>query len=96
MTRPMALDSPEGAKATWISDAIEAIEALARRARRQGTTFSSDELRQMIEPPDHPSWTGHAFTAARKRGIIEPIGWKISTSRSRHGGPVRVWRPLGK
>lgn len=96
MVKAMALEPPAGAKAAWMADAGEAIETLARRARQSNSTFSSDELRRMVDPPDHPSWAGHAFTAARTRGIIKPVGWRISTSRSRSGGPVRVWRAAGK
>lgn len=96
MARAAVLEPKNGAKAAWMEDAQEAIEALAREARSAGSTFCSDALRERIEPPDHASWFGVAWAAASRRGIITPVGWAISKTRSRSGGPVRVWQPLGK
>lgn len=95
MARPAVLEPKKGAKAAWLEEALAEIDAMARKARATGTTFSSDQLRERVSQPDHPSWPGAAWSSARRRGLIEPVGWRISKFRSRHGGPVRVWQPAG-
>lgn len=96
MARPAVLEPKNGAKNAWLNLAAAEIENMAKEARETGVAFSSDQFRERIPLPDHPAWAGTAWSAARNRGIIEPVGWRISTSRSRHGGPVRGWRPTGE
>lgn len=90
MSAPAALDLDE--KATWLADAAGAIDSLALRSHRTGSTFTADDLRAMIGEPGHPNWIGNAFNTARTDGAIRRVGFTTSRAKSRHGGVVRVWR----
>ncbi|TLP72958.1 hypothetical protein [Nesterenkonia sphaerica] len=96
MTTPMSLEAPGEAKASWLADARESIEALARRARTYDTTFTADDLRRLVGEPAHPNWVGGAFSSARRLGIITPAGYTTSSTRSRHRGVIRKWKAAGK
>ncbi|WP_336715394.1 hypothetical protein [Arthrobacter sp. USHLN218] len=71
----------------WQSDALEVIESIAY----EQWTFSSDDLRDRMRPAPHPNMVGAAFSTARKAGLITPIGYMASRSKSRRLGVVRVW-----
>lgn len=87
-TGPMPL---EDAKYRWMADAEHGIAALATRSRRTGQTFTSDDLREITGPPEHGSWFGSAFAAAKQRGEIEVVAFRAARSSSRNGGVLRVW-----
>lgn len=80
-------------KSAWMEDAHTAISALATRSLRTGATFTADDLYTMIGQPDHSNWSGTAFTAAKRRGDIEPTGDYVkSQRRARRGSVIAVWR----
>ena len=72
----------------WHEDAISTIFAIAVTR----CEFTSDDLRREMRPAPHPNHFGAAFTAARKLGYIEPVGYQTSTAPSRHRGVLRTWR----
>lgn len=75
----------------WRSCAEQAVEVLAA----SGQVFSADDIRGDLfglEEPRHPSHWGALLSAASKAGTIEPAGFAISTSPSRRGGVLRLWR----
>lgn len=93
MSAPAALDLDE--KATWLADAGDVIERLAKRDRDLGIAFTADDLREhfdVIGQPADPNWIGNAFTTARTLGVITADGFAVSTCPTRHGGVIRVWR----
>ncbi|GAA1549807.1 hypothetical protein GCM10009804_02990 [Kribbella hippodromi] len=90
---PGAYDGVEQAEQNtedgWRAYARAELEVLART----GLTFTADDLVKVIGAPDHPNRIGAAFLSARKAGIIEPTGEvRPSTTPSRHGSLVRVWK----
>lgn len=72
----------------WCEQAVNVIERLAR----EHGTVTSEDLRKNIEPPEHANQVGSAFRSAYNQKIIVPIGFKISSDKSRRGGAIRVWR----
>lgn len=74
--------------ADWHEDAVSTILALADCYG----AITSDDLRREMRPAPHPNHYGAAFTAARKHGYIEPIGYQTSAAPSRHRGVQRTWR----
>jgi len=72
----------------WHEDAVSTIVALADCY----SLITSDDLRHEMRPAPHPNHYGAAFTAARKLGYIEPVGYQTSTAPSRHRGVQRTWR----
>ena len=83
-TGPMALPD---AKAAWLADAADAIDALVHRGR----AFTADDLRTLIGEPEHGNWSGIAFAKARNAGIIYPIAHGAARARSRNGGTLKIW-----
>jgi hypothetical protein len=72
----------------WHDDAVATILGLADCYG----VITSDDLRNEIRPAPHPNHYGAAFTAARRLGYIEPVGYQTSTAPSRHRGVLRTWR----
>ena len=72
----------------WPEDAIATIIALSHDL----TQFTSDDLRKEMRPAPHPCQFGAAFKAAYQQGLIEPVGYQPSTTRSRNSGVIRQWR----
>jgi len=72
----------------WFEDARFMIEQLSKAQDR----FTADDLRKVMRPAPNRHWTGLAFTAAQTAGLIEWVGYKKSTTKSRKGSPVSVWR----
>lgn len=83
MTSPMALEDSE-----WPVDAQLAILRLSITE----TQFTADDLRKVIRPAPHPNHVGAAFLACKNLGLIEPLGYQTSTSKTRRHGALRVWR----
>jgi len=73
---------------TWGTDAVATIVGLSLAFPE----FSSDDLRREMRPPNRPSQIGAAFRSAQKQGLIEAVGYKKSTSKTRNNGSHRVWR----
>ena len=78
----------ENTEEGWKEAADREIEAMAR----SGIEFTSDDLRSKIGEPSNPNYWGPRFTAARRRGVIEPLGARPATTASAHGRLIRVWR----
>lgn len=79
----------ENTESHWRMEAMHHIEFLASTGRE----FTADNVRQAVGEPDHPNRWGAVFLAARRAGLIEPTGTIVpSTTASRHGAIVRVWR----
>ena len=77
--------------AWWRSCAEQALEVLAA----SGQTFCADDLRGDLfglAEPRHGAHWGALLSGASKAGTIEPAGFAISTSPSRRGGVLRLWR----
>lgn len=75
---------------SWWRDCAE--RALAHWAE-SGLPFTADDLRELGVPEaDHPNRWGALFATFHRRGVIEAVGYQVSTRRSRHGGVLRVWR----
>lgn len=73
----------------WRAAAFREISIMAGN----GLEFTADDIREVIGEPDHPNRWGGVWLAARKSGLIEPTGAvRPSTTASRHGSLVRVWR----
>ena len=83
MGRPAAISDPQ-----WTESAVNVIERLAR----ENGTVTSEDLRREFEPPEHANQIGSAFRSAYNQKIIVPIGFKISSDKSRNGGAIRIWR----
>lgn len=78
----------ESADEWWHDCALRAIEWLAAT----GTEFDAADVAQMGVPdPDVPARWGAVFQAARRRGVIVPVGYTLARRRARHAGVNRVW-----
>lgn len=89
LTGPMALRDD---KFAWLDEAAAVIAALADDSARTGSTFTADDLRAKLGEPGDANWAGIAFASARNAKLIELDGFAASTSKSRNGGVLRVWR----
>ena len=85
MTQAMALDEYDE---HWSADAVAAIISLSL----DHDTFSADDLRKHMRPPNRPAQWGAAFTSARVQGLIESAGYKKSTTKTRNNGSHQIWR----
>ena len=74
--------------ADWSADAVAAIISLSL----DHETFSADDLRKHMRPPNRPAQWGAAFTSAQAQGFIESIESHKSTSKSRNNGRNLRWR----
>ena len=72
----------------WKDDAVAAIISLSL----DHETFSADDLRKHMRPPNRPAQWGAAFTSARVQGLIESAGYKKSTTKTRNNGSHQIWR----
>ena len=85
VTRAAVLDDWDDA---WTEDAIATIIGLSLKY----TSFSSDDLRREMRAPNRPSQVGAAFRSAQSQGLIESVGYKQSSSKTRNNGSHKVWR----
>ena len=85
MTQAMALDDWDDA---WGTDAVATIVGLSLSFQE----FSSDDLRREMRPPNRSSQIGAAFRSAQSQGLIESVGYKQSSSKTRNNGSHKVWR----
>jgi hypothetical protein len=71
----------------------KAIDALIE----EGGEFTSDDVRARVDPEvlalASPMLLPAVMRALAQSGRVQTIGWTVSTRRSRHCGPLRVWRP---
>jgi len=81
----MALDE---IKAEWFEDARFMIDQLSKAQDR----FSADDLRKVLRPAPNRYWAGLAFSQAHTAGLIEWVGYAKSTTKTRKGSPVSIWR----
>lgn len=85
MTRAAVL---EESKEDWFTDARFMIEQLSTAQDR----FTADDLRKVMRPAPNCHWAGLAFSKAQTAGLIEWVGYRKSTTKSRKGSPVSIWR----
>lgn len=85
MSQAMALDDWDEA---WKDDAVATIIALSLAHE----SFSSDDLRREMRTPPRSSQYGAAFRSAQSQGLIESVGYEISTNKSRNRGRHLQWR----
>lgn len=85
MTQAMALDDWDD---SWKDDAVATIIALSLAHE----SFSSDDLRREMRTPPRSSQYGAAFRSAQSQGLIESVGYEISTNKSRNRGRHLQWR----
>lgn len=78
----------EEVRSEWFEDARFMIERLAEA----NTQFSADDLRKVMRPAPNNHWAGLAFSQAQTAGLIEWVGYRKSTTKSRKGSPVSIWR----
>lgn len=83
MTAAMVLEDTD-----WAMDAQLAILRLSVTEQ----TFSADDLRKVLRPAPHPNHVGAAFLACKNAGLIEPVAYQTSSSKTRKNGALRVWR----
>lgn len=71
----------------------EAIDALIH----EGEEFTADDIRSRVDPVvfahTSPMLLPAVMRALAQSGRVQAVGWAVSTRRSRHCGPLRVWRP---
>ena len=72
----------------WKEDAVATIIALSHAH----VSFSADDLRREMRPPNRPAQYGAAFTSAQAQGLIESIESHKSSSKSRNYGRNLRWR----
>ena len=78
----------EESRAEWFEDARFMIVQLSKAQDR----FTADDLRKVMRPAPNCYWAGLAFSRAQEDGLIEWIGYRKSTTKSRKGSAVSVWR----
>ena len=78
----------EEVRAEWFADARFMIEQLSKAQDR----FCADDLRKVMRPAPNRYWAGLAFGHAQQAGLIEWVGYRKSTTKSRKGSPVSIWR----
>ena len=74
----------------WWDGGMRALRDLAETRR----PFTADDLRRdpiSLPEPDHSARWGALFCAARRLGIITPLGWASAQTASRRRGVHRVW-----
>ncbi|WP_461169317.1 hypothetical protein [Arthrobacter sp. Z1-15] len=71
----------------WQKDA----QAVITRLAQSQAVFSADDLRREMRTPPHPNMAGAAFSAARKRGLIQRVGDQSSSAKSRNHSLIRTW-----
>lgn len=87
----LALEKAEREKAIWVRLASSALEDLIA----SGSEFSADDVREAMPEglePHHPNAWGALFNGYRREGLIELAGYRQSTTKSRNGGVLRMWR----
>lgn len=72
----------------WKDDAVATIIGLSLAHE----SFSADDLRREMRPPNRPAQYGAAFTSAQAQGLIESIESHKSSSKSRNHGRNLRWR----
>lgn len=85
MTRAAVLDDWDE---FWAEDAVATIIAISLA----NDSFSSDDLRKVLRSPNRSSQYGAAFRSAQSQGLIEPIDYQKSTSKTRNHGRNLRWR----
>ncbi len=90
-----AMDRAErGSHAAWVAAADTAVLDLARDARRDGVTFTADDVWALLEerqvpPPREPRALGPVLTRLKRAGKLEGRGYRPSNRR--HKAPVMAY-----
>lgn len=83
MNNQLELDS---LKRDWIDDVVTRLPSLYR-----GRQFTSDDIYEHFYAPGQPNWVGAAVAVLRNRGILKPVGFRVSKRPSANGRTIRVW-----
>jgi hypothetical protein len=73
----------------------EHAEQVLARYIRHGALFTADDIRQEIPDgvePHSANVLPSLIGVYAARGVITPVGWAVSTRRSRHASHNRLWR----
>ena len=71
----------------------DAVDAVIARLAATGEKFTADNVRAAgVGEPHHPNAWGARFTAARRKGLVERIGFDESARPAGHARAVAVWR----
>lgn len=73
-------------------DDIPAIDLLIARAAATGREFSANDIREHLPAGVRTQAIGPRFAHARRRGVIEAVGYVTSTDPGTHAHQVRQWR----
>lgn len=76
----------------WRACADQTILDLAKSGRE----FAADDVTAVCGQPAHPNATGARFSAASRRGIIEPVGYRQAVRKERHASRMLTWRGTAK
>lgn len=71
----------------WRSAAAEAIQVLAD----QGEQFTADDLVDRVGLPPVPNMMGSVFLTAKRRDVINLVGYEPSSRPSNHARIQRIW-----
>ncbi|MFJ5105492.1 MULTISPECIES: hypothetical protein [unclassified Glutamicibacter] len=80
---PMILDT----RAEWFEAANAGMDTLIAR----NTSFTADDLRDLVPMPANPNWVGAIFKGYQSMKLIRTVGFELSRSSSRRGGSLRRW-----
>lgn len=78
------------ADAWWRSCATRAMWEMVGR----GVDFTQEDIGELAGEPSEPNHWGALFQSLARRDVIEPVGFRRSTKKSRRGGVIRVWRAI--
>ena len=75
------------------------MDSLVEESKLNGREFSADDLEALVGPPDpnrdpnaKNNSIGSLFMAYSKAGKITVVGHKNSSTPTRKGGLIRVWK----
>lgn len=70
----------------------EAADAVIRALAASGAEFSAEDVRLWVGEPPTPNAMGARFMAARKKGILELLGYRQASRASAHARALAVYR----
>ena len=76
----------------WKNRADATMEDLAA----SGRDFTSEDLISVVGMPSHPNAMGMRFVIAKRKGLIERVGWKNSSINRQHAHALGLWRGVKK
>lgn len=74
-------------KRDWIDESI----CFLRFVLPQMRTFSSDDLHDILNPPQHQNWFGVLLAAMKNKGMIRRVNAVASKRPEANGRLISVW-----